>query len=402
MTLPRTLEAALVIGRRDFTATVASRTFLFFLLGPLFPILFGGLFGGLGANIASQAEQATVVVLASSADTARLTAARDRISGAADEKTLPRFRAVAPERDTPGQVEALLASPDRPVVAVLQSPFERPRLTGKARTGDGLTRQLALIIATARSGAPLPELDVHTIAQSSGSTASARVMTAHAGQALLFLLTLLLAGMLLSQLIEEKSNKAIEVLAAAAPVDAIFLGKLFAMLCVSLVGIAVWGGCVTGAILLLSRGDLSALPAPALGWPGFLLMALAYFCFGYLLIGGVFLGIGAQASTVREVQTLSMPITMSQLLVFALSATAAADPGSPAGIAAAVFPLSSPYAMLARAAQDERWWPHLLAIGWQVLWLYLILRVAAAVFRRSVLKSGPRRRSWFRRAPVAG
>ena len=29
------VQAAFVIGRRDFTATVWSRTFLFFLLGPL-------------------------------------------------------------------------------------------------------------------------------------------------------------------------------------------------------------------------------------------------------------------------------------------------------------------------------------------------------------------------------
>jgi ABC-2 type transport system permease protein len=91
---------------------------------------------------------------------------------------------------------------------------------------------------------------------------------------------------------------------------------------------------------------------------------------------------------------MSMPITMSQLLIFAFAATAAAAPDSPAGLAAAIFPLSSPYAMLARAALDDRWWPHLLAIGWQALWLWLILRVAARVFRRSVLKSGPRRR-WF-------
>jgi ABC-2 type transport system permease protein len=35
MSLP---QAAFVIGRRDFTATVYSRTFLLFLLGPLFII----------------------------------------------------------------------------------------------------------------------------------------------------------------------------------------------------------------------------------------------------------------------------------------------------------------------------------------------------------------------------
>jgi ABC-2 type transport system permease protein len=144
--------------------------------------------------------------------------------------------------------------------------------------------------------------------------------------------------------------------------------------------------------LLADPGTLAALPAPALGWPGFVLMGIAYFAFGYLLIGAAFLGIGAQASTVREVQTLSMPITMSQVVIFALAAAAASDPDSPGALFAAVFPLSSPYAMLARAALDGRWWPHLLAILWQALWVALILRIAAAYFRRSVLKSGPQRK----------
>ena len=399
MTLPRTLEAALVIGRRDFTATVASRTFLFFLLGPLFPILFGGLFGSLGANIANRADRVAIAVIADAADYERLKAPYWRIKTAAESGQAVQLRRVEPAADQEAQIRALLADKERPVTAVLFDPLTGARLRGDISPNGWIAAQVHLLVGAA-TAQPTP-FAVELITQPEAGNARARTLTAHAGQALLFLLTLLLAGMLLSQLIEEKSNKAIEVLAAAAPVDAIFLGKLFAMLCVSLVGILVWGGCATGAILLLSHGDLSALPAPALGWAGFLAMALAYFCFGYLLIGGVFLGIGAQASTVREVQTLSMPITMSQLLVFALSSTAAADPGSPAGLAAAVFPLSSPYAMLARAAQDERWWPHLLAIGWQVLWLYLILRVAAAVFRRSVLKSGPRRRSWFRRTPAA-
>src|SRR3546814_15126277 len=59
---------------------------------------------------------------------------------------------------------------------------------------------------------------------------------------LLFLLTMLLAGMVLSNLVEEKANKIIEILAAAIPMDAVFMGKLVAMLGVSFVGLAVWGG----------------------------------------------------------------------------------------------------------------------------------------------------------------
>jgi ABC-type Na+ efflux pump permease subunit len=45
---------------------------------------------------------------------------------------------------------------------------------------------------------------------------------------------------------KEKANKIIEILAAAIPMDAVFLGKLFAMLAVSMVGIAVWATVIGG------------------------------------------------------------------------------------------------------------------------------------------------------------
>ncbi len=65
-----------------------------------------------------------------------------------------------------------------------------------------------------------------------------------------------------------------------------------------------------GVIASLKAGGLATLPQPAVGWPAFLALAVVYFAMNYLLLGAVFLTIGAQASTVREVQTLSMPVTM--------------------------------------------------------------------------------------------
>jgi ABC-2 type transport system permease protein len=53
-----------------------------------------------------------------------------------------------------------------------------------------------------------------------------------------------------------------------------------------------------------------------------------------------------------------------------------------------IFPLSSPLAMIALAAQSELVWPHLLALAWQALWVVIIIRVASAMFRKNVLKSG--------------
>ena len=216
-------------------------------------------------------------------------------------------------------------------------------------------------------------------------------MLARGAQTALFVLTIILAGMLISNLVEEKSSKVIEILAAAVPVDAIFLGKLAGMLAVSLTGIAAWGSLAAiGAAFLLPH---AALPAPAIGWPLFAVLGIVYFVMLYLLLGALYLGIGAQAGSVREVQTLSLPLTMAQLIVFALGSAAAARPDSPLGLAAAILPWSSPFAMLARAAEQPALLPHLAALAWQVACLAIEVRLAARLFRLTVLKSGRGRRA---------
>ena len=200
--------------------------------------------------------------------------------------------------------------------------------------------------------------------------------------------------MLLSQLIEEKSNKIIEVIAAAIPIDAMFVGKLFAMLAASVTGLVVWISAGALLIQMVKHGGVATLPPPAVGWPMFLVLTIVYFGTNYLLLGAAFLTIGAQASTAHEVQTLSMPVTFGQMLLLLFASTAIGAPDSTEGIAAAIFPLSSPLTMLARAAERPDLWPHLLALLWQALWVAVILRVGAQLFRKTVLKSGPRGKRW--------
>ena len=285
--------------------------------------------------------------------------------------------------------EVILREPGKNYVAVVGGTLAAPELTAPQPAIDYWSGPVAMLAAEAgtRQVAAYPAVAPRPVATSIAAQRGDRIRTAQAGQLLLFLLMMLLAGMVLSNLVEEKANKVIEVLAAAVPMDAVFLGKLVAMLGVSLVGIAVWAA-VGSAIALLAGNALPQLPAPALGWPLFLALGLVYFAMGYLLLGSLFLTIGGLATTVREVQTLSMPVTMAQLLVFFLAASSITRPGSPMELFAAAFPLSSPFAMLARAAQSDALWPHALALGWQALCVLLFVRFGAQIFRRRVMKSG--------------
>jgi len=269
-------EAARVIAQRDFRAILFSRAFLFFLLGPLFPIIIGVLAGGIGGQVQRDANTRLVAVAMSEADTQALIAARARLAPQIG-RALPEL-AVADAGTAP---EVILREPGKNYVAVVGGTLAAPELTAPQPAIDYWSGPVAMLAAEAgtRQVAAYPAVAPRPVATSIAAQRGDRIRTAQAGQLLLFLLMMLLAGMVLSNLVEEKANKVIEVLAAAVPMDAVFLGKLVAMLGVSLVGIAVWAA-VGSAIAMLAGNALPQLPAPALGWPLFLALGLVYFAMG--------------------------------------------------------------------------------------------------------------------------
>lgn len=383
-----TIRSAFVIGRRDFTAIIYSKAFFFFLLGPMFPLLVGGAAGLLGGQVARDIDRPVIGVAMSAADSRQLLAARATLAAQIGERRLPEMKQLAQSANDTAP-EKLLDDKTNGLAAVLGGTLEKPELTGTRGPIENYRGEVAMLAAYAQNAdaLTLPVVETRLVQRSAGNEKQQRLVTAQATQVLLFMLTMLLAGMVLSNLVEEKANKIIEILAAAVPMDAVFLGKLFAMLAMAFVGIAVWTTVGFG-LASLSGPALPSLPTPAVGWPIFVLLGVVYFTMAYLILGSLFLGIGAMAATVREVQTLSMPVTMAQLINFFLAMYTVTKLGEPIELFACLFPFTSPFAMIARAAQDTALWPHLLAVIWQAVFVMIILRVGVYLFRRNVMKSG--------------
>ncbi|MBA2934855.1 ABC transporter permease [Sphingomonas sp. CGMCC 1.13654] len=395
------LASAWVIARRDYGATVFSKVFILFLLTPLFSLAFGAVFALAGHDDGGPGRSPMVAVIGGEDFAHPLIEARTRLAKRLGDDAVPTLRrqAMPASGFADGPHEAREALRNRDTDAAVSGTLDRPLVTV---VGDdrGLADRIGLILDAARAGPPATaRIDVRYVAQPAAPDESGRRDVAHWAQTGVFFLLMLLAGMSLSTFIEEKSNKVIEVLAAAVPIDAIFLGKLVAMLAISLTGVAIWAGAALTAVMAFFPHALSGATAPAVGWPLFIGAAILYFTVSYLLIGAVFLGLGSQAGSPREVQSMAMPVTMLQLLLFGFASAGTAHPNGWIGIASAVFPWSSPLSMLGRAALVPSLWPHLLALAWQLLWLVLALRVAAAMFRRAVLKSGGGWRwPWMRKA----
>jgi ABC-2 type transport system permease protein len=393
------------IARRDFVATVFTPTFLIFLLAPVVMGSFGAI-GGLGANAASKGADAKTRIVAiiepgRSASIAALDLRLRRLYRQSEEAP-PLLQTVAPAADPAAQARAQFDDKRVDVVAVLYGPLPTPHLLytpTSIRSADYLAQLAEEQLRADRSGvAPLANPTRTIVSRTAPSLRGAGASGFFAVFALFFL-TLLLAGQVVSGVAEERGNKVIEVLAAAVPLESVFFGKLLGTFGVAVLFLAFWGTLVSQASALMPPSFAAGLAGltPALGLPAFTLLFFAYFTMAYMLLGAVFLGVGAQAASVREIQLLSLPITLIQVAMFGLGAVALSKPDGWISTFAAVFPLSSPYYMAGRAAQSGGLAIHALALAWQALWVAIFIAIGVRAFRRGVLQSGSGTFRWKRR-----
>lgn len=394
----RAIRQTLTIARRDFIATVFTPTFLIFLFAPLLMLGFG-LIGGMGAAkvSAGDASRAQLVAVVPAKQGATMIVVDRKLRDVFRRSEGPPPLVIeAPKGDPIAQTRALFNRGDVDVSTVLTGPLEKPIITFRPQGGRTASYMAELAEQTLRAeragAAALSNATLRPMDERSGgrTTSGGRGQAAFFSVLGIFFLTILLAGQAVGTMAEERANKVIEVLAAAVPLESVFLGKLIGMFGVAMLFVGFWGTLVANIAQLAPEEVVRAFSdvGPAVGMPAYVALFLTYFTMAYLLLGAVFLGIGAQASTMREIQMMSLPITFFQFGMFALASAAASQPGTWIATAAELFPFSSPFAMAARAANAPELWPHLLAIAWQLLWVAITVTIAARLFRRGVLQSG--------------
>ena len=400
--LRRTLRQTLTIARRDFIATVFTPVFLLFLFAPAIMGSFGAI-GGLGAaSVAGGAQGKARVVAIVAPDLNRTIAAADtRLRSVfRPDEAPPELSILTPAAEPAAQARAAFEAKDHDASAVLYGPLDRPTIlyTGRGgRAADYMAVLAQTTLTDQRLGGKVPTVTpTKTRIGRRAASMGGQNQSAFFAVFGIFFLTLFLAGQVVGTMAEERNNKVIEVLAAAVPLESVFLGKLLGMFGVAVLFVAFWGTVVGQITTLMPPGMAAVIGelSPAVGGPMFGLLFVVYFSMAYLLLGSVFLGVGAQASTQREIQMLSLPITIIQVAMFALSSAAASRPGSGLARFAEVFPLSSPFAMAARAANSPALWPHVAAVAWQLLWVTIFITLGARLFRRGVLQSGSARSRW--------
>lgn len=199
---------------------------------------------------------------------------------------------------------------------------------------------------------------------------------------ILFFALLPTGQILMRSVIEEKTNRVIEVLLSSVTPRELMVGKILGLGAVGLTLLAVW--CACGVLLALRAGQFP-ISTDQLG------IFLLYFLPGFFLYAAIFASVGSVCSSERETHPFQTPISLTLAIPVFLGFAILQEPNHVIWHVASFFPLITPSLMLFRFVirQPPLWeivatWITLVAATVGMMW------TATRVFRVGILIYGKR------------
>jgi ABC-2 type transport system permease protein len=206
--------------------------------------------------------------------------------------------------------------------------------------------------------------------------------------------------------IEEKTNRIVELVIASVRPTELMLGKIIGIGLVGLTQYLIWSLVAMnlsppGIASIMAMGD-SGAPTIPLSMIGYFLL---FFLLGYFLYASVYTAIGAPFNTDQEAQQLSMIPSMLIIGGMAVYPSVMNNPNGPVAVFASLFPFTAPLIMYLRTAIAE---PPLWQVGLCIVILILstigMAWIAGRIYRVGILMYGkkptlPEIARWIRYRP---
>ncbi len=199
---------------------------------------------------------------------------------------------------------------------------------------------------------------------------------------MLFFIIMTSGQLLVRSMLEEKSNRIVEMLLSSVPARDIMGGKILGLGALGVTQLLVWG--VFATVIGRFTG-LAVIPL------GSAILLSVYFVLGYLLYTALFVSAGAPLSTEQEAQQVTSLLSLGLVVPLALAFPVMQDPGSTLAVVLTIIPLFTPMMMAIRIPGQMPSLPEiLLSLGMLGLSVVLLMRLAGRIFSASVLLAGKR------------
>lgn len=212
--------------------------------------------------------------------------------------------------------------------------------------------------------------------------------------------------------IEEKSNRIIEVLASSAKPFEIMMGKVIGIGLVGLTQIIFWLLLGFGLLTVLgplifgdpesikavsdmaqAQGGGMASQTQGLSIPGvdftLILGFLFYFIMGYFTYATFFAGVGAAVDNEQDAAQLQLPITLPIILAIMITPQIMNNPDSTLAVVLSIVPLTSPLIMIVRIAATNVPIIEIIAsVVALVGFFFVAIWISAKIYRIGILMTG--------------
>jgi len=226
--------------------------------------------------------------------------------------------------------------------------------------------------------------------------------------------------------IEEKTNRVIEVLISSVKPFQLMMGKIIGIGLVGLTQFVIWlvlsgigmmalrlfiftdmndpGNWNTDAMnsglvesnMATQSSELVYLFFEAINWPLMLISFVIYFIGGFLLYSAIFAAIGAMVDSETDTQQLVLPVTAPLILGYIVSAMMISNPSSEIGTWFSMIPFTSPVVMMVRIAQgtlEGEFWQYIVSVVLLFGTFLATTWLAAKIYRVGILMYG-KKASW--------
>jgi len=232
-----------------------------------------------------------------------------------------------------------------------------------------------------------------------GESGGATFALAYAMGLILYVALLLYGTQVMTSIIEEKSNRIVEVLVSSLTPFQMMLGKVVGVGLVSLTQFGIWGAA--GVLLtkyqgaLLGAFGLAAPAAAGFRMPalpiGLVIVFLLFFGLGFLLYSSAYAAVGSMCNTVQDTQQAQLPIMLFVIVGFFSTFALLKDPTGTFAKVAGFIPPLAPFVIPVRYSLSPLPITELAgSVVMTVLGMLAVVWLASRIYRVGILMYGKR------------
>ena len=280
------------------------------------------------------------------------------------------------------------------------------------------------IIEDVQTELTIPTIKRNAEGNASSSDTNIAMMAGFLFTFLIYMFVMSYGGMVMQSVMEEKTNRIVELMVSSVKPFQLMMGKIIGIACVGFVQLAIWGVMIVilmfGAASLfgLSVGDSQQLAMGAnvgigaagpdmaatmaatsdsqqmlnailnLPFAELTVCFVLYFVGGYLLYASFFAAVGASVNEQEDSSQFLMPMML--IMVFGLYAAlgSAENTNGPLAMWTSIIPLTSPIVMMVRIPFGVPMWQEILSLGILYGTALLFVWLSGRIYRVGILMYG--------------